>query len=316
MATLKELNTKITSLKQTKKITSAMKLIATTRFNKMLTVMQKSRAYVAALNDLYSYIKASDEPLTSVQHAATKEKTQAVQFVVFTSDRGLCGSFNSAVIKTFEETLLSYKEQECHVDFIGNRGYEYFKNSPHISKARLLGDFTKKVSFVELLPYANEYLRQFNEGSRTRLIGVYNEFVSTISQKPRVHCLLPFEVEPQSPNTHNNALNDAHHKNDDTKPTDHKQTKPKMIGPMIFEPDVKTLVTHYVQEMIRFNLYQFLIQSVTGEHAARMTAMDNATRNCDDLIDSLTLERNRVRQAAITTELTEIISGAEAAATA
>ncbi len=314
MATLKELNIKLASFKQTKKITSAMKLIATTRFNKMQLVTRRSQKYLAALETMAAVLGERSETLAELGslaagRAQSAKHRQAVQLLVFTSERGLCGSFNQAVIKRFQSLLTELRDVDCYVDFIGRRGYDAFKNVSQFKERRELEGLTKQPRYDDMLPHADRYLNLLSSGARQKLIVVYNEFISTLVQRPIVRTLVPLQENASKappPAQHQKTVAGGAAASNAADIAD-------AAAVCLLEPAAAELAEAYLKALLRFNLYQTLLQSVTGEHAARMTAMDNATRNCNELVDQLTLERNRVRQAAITTELIEIISGAEAA---
>lgn len=300
MSTLKELQGKIISLKKTQKITSAMKMISTTKFNRYLPFMVQAKSYRKSLlkvaENLKSHLKESPHPLSQ-----EKLQVKNIRIITITSDRGLCGSFNSYISKQTLQLLNEKSDQKVSGSFFGKKAYDFFsskkmKEITSFQEMRLENFPTsdeKEENIPSDLPsqketavVAEKLMQDFLSNKVDEVYLSYNFFYSTISQKPTLEKLLPFHIEL-----------------DDQKKTESHVT--------LFEPNVKDLTNGLLRLFVCQKIYFALISSLVGEHAARMTAMDNASKNCDDLIDKFTLEKNRARQAAITTELVEIISGSE-----
>ncbi len=310
MATIKDLNIKIGSLKKTKKITGAMKLIATTRFNKIQSLIKKSERYRLALEEILSTFSPEDirdSLFLNVAKPSNKALTAAPmkKVLLFTSNRGLCASFNMNVIKM----LHSFKASEnshgnpLALVCIGKRGFDAFRKYKDISienKSEFLEDTSFSKAFSS---FADSLLDEYAHAKIHSVTLIYNHFQSVLSQKPQTKVILPFSLKKEKPAASGKVDSSA-------SPLENKAAGRSVFA---FEPSPKILLDSLIKRRFRYTLFATLIESLVGEHAARMTAMDNATRNCDDLIDETTLKRNRLRQVAITTELTEIIAGAESA---
>lgn len=304
MSTLKELQGKIVSLKKTQKITSAMKMISTTKFNRYLPYMAHAKNYRKSLLKIAENLKSS---LKEYPHPLSQEKSQVknIRIITITSDRGLCGSFNSYVYKQTLKLLDEKQEQAVRGNFFGKKAYDFFssKKMKEITtfKDIHLEKFPKSDKKEDNLPpdlpsqketavIAEKLMNDFLSGEVDEVYLSYNFFYTTISQKPVLEKLLPFHIELD----------------------EQKKPEQKIESYVrLFEPNTNDLINGLLRLFVCQKIYFALVSSLVGEHAARMTAMDNASKNCDDLIDKFTLEKNRARQAAITTELVEIISGSE-----
>jgi F-type H+-transporting ATPase subunit gamma len=217
-----------------------------------------------------------------------REEKQTLEIVIVTSDRGLAGAFNANVIKAAEATIAARSKefQGLSLTIVGKKASDYFKRrrASEISAARPVGP---QVTFLEAQEIARRLMARFESGEADEVVMIYSEFVSTMTQKPIVVPLLPFA--PVS-----------------------SETGDEQALPYEIEPDARKLLAVLVPKAVEVEVFRALLENQAGEHAARMTAMENATKNTEELIDSLTLEFNRARQAAITSELVEIISGAQA----
>lgn len=305
MATLKELNLRIGSLVNTRKITQAMKLIATTKLNKFQSKIRFTINYHCRLDEIFrkviDYVYRYPELLKESPLWASPRGNR-VLILLFTSDRGLCGSFNSNVIKTAHQIALRFKEKkgkEIIFDCYGKKGYDFFKRRGFTLEVKHDSVFKEIYEEEVAAKFTKYYLDKFQNREFDELYLIYNTYVSTISQKPHVTRVLPFD------------LNLKPELQDEKSQKIRKEEKVDQHFTGLFEPDLKTFVNHLIAKFVQFDFYFAYLNSTTGEHAARMTSMDSATKNSTDMIDRLTLERNRVRQAAITKELIEIISGAE-----
>lgn len=305
MANLKEIQGKINSLKKTQKITSAMKMISTTKLNRCLSYILCAKDYRQELfkiaSNLGDHFKHSPHPLLK-----EKRKVKRIKLINLTSNRGLCGAFNAYVCKNSVSFLQKNQDKHIEMDCYGSKGFEFFetqqkkktislanirlKDFPSTNKNEELGESTsfdlpaqKKITQI-----VQELKREFLNDEIDEIYLSYNYFYSRITQKPHLEKFLPLEkkITPAE-----------------------EQKKKKSIW--LFEPNVKTLIEELLDLFITQGLYFSFLSTLVGEHAARMTAMDSASNNCGDLIEKYTLEKNRTRQAAITTELTEIISGSE-----
>ncbi len=284
MPTLKVLNKKIKSLKNTRKITRAMKIISATRLRRAQLAAQGSQPYANSLERIIQKITQGEEIWHPLCKARTSVKT--IKTLVFTSDRGLCGGFNASVIRK----AFNYSEEKkkegliLMLDCLGKKGFEFFRRrglKPLAHHEHIL----KRPTFADADRLGEEIIKQFLAATVDEVYLIYNYFKSVLSQTTLLIKLLPVE-NPQ-------------------------QEKSAAPGPLLFEPSAAEIFNDLIQRHVKFQIYRAMLNTVAGEHAARMTAMDKATSNSSDLIDKYTLLRNRVRQAAITKELIEIVSGAE-----
>lgn len=286
MQSLKTIKKRIHSVKNTQKITKAMKMVAAAKLRRAQQAATRARTYVTALEETLARVMASwrddPHPLTRAKEGVTKK-----EFLLLTSDRGLCGGFNSNLLRKVEDTLKQCREYNIRTDvrIIGRKGRDYFKAKRlEIAEAAtgLYENLDRKIA-EELAGIAS---RRFIEGKTDEVWLIYNFFKSTLVQAVTFKKLLPFEVL----GTQHSVLSTNY----------------------IFEPSPQKVLDQLLREAIVSQIYSALLESVASELAARMTAMDNATKNASDMIDYLTLNFNRARQAAITRELMDIVSGAEA----
>ena len=288
MANLKDVRRRIASVKNTQQITKAMKMIAAVKLRKAQDQILANRPYarelITVISNLAHYASSSHHPLL-----AQKRAQRRVHLVVVTSNRGLCGSYNGSIIRSAEKFIgeMGQTVEACKVSFIGRRGYDYFKSR---IKSEWIGNFYKDISaersYEHAVKVANESMEQFMKGGLDHIYFIYNEFKSAISQKVVVETLLP--VTPV-------------------------KTAPEMNKiDYLYEPSRDGILKALLPKHVRVQVFRILLEAVAAEHGARMTAMDSATTNAGEMIGGLTLKANRLRQSAITTELMEIVSGAEA----
>lgn len=287
MANLKDIRRRISTVKNTQQITKAMKMIAAVKLRKAQDQILACRPYAHELTSLISNLALHGE--TEHHPLLAQKKTERVHVFVVTSNRGLCGSYNGNIIRQaerfFQEKAAAFGHLE--VSFIGKKGHDYFKrrlNPAWMGKlhANIMGERT----FDHAVELANDMMKQFTTGSLDHIYFIYNEFKSAISQKVAIEILLP--VTPAEP--------------------DDKKLKVDYL----YEPSRKGLLSSLLPKYVRTQVYRMLLEAVSAEHGARMTAMDSATTNAGEMLGKLTLQANRARQSAITTELMEIVSGAEA----
>jgi len=281
MANLREIKTRIESVKSTKQITNAMKMVAASKLRKAQDNIINARPYADHINDMLRTLKnkniSSDHPLLA--EISGKGKTA---YVVVTSDRGLCGSFNTHIIK---EAIANLKENpDADMICIGKKGYDYFrKHSTNVTEHYI--NLFNEMNFGVSADVAEKLLNLFLDENYDQINVIYNEFKSAIQQDIVVKQLLPIiPVESEE----SSKLD------------------------FIYEPDEDTIIYELGRKYIHVDIWRIMLESSAAEQGARMTAMDSATENAIELIDKLTLNYNRARQAAITTEIIEISSGAEA----
>lgn len=292
MATLRDIRRRIRSVQKTQQITSAMRMVSAAKLRRSQDMILAARPYGqrlwATIGDIGHRQKGIDHPLLTPHQGRTR-----AEVLVITSDRGLCGAYNANILKRAEVELARLRGEdlrEVHVAAVGRKAQEYFRRRRPLI-AHWPGGASVEVAQAERI--AAHLIQRYEAGEIDEAWVVFSEFVSALTQTPRAVRVLPFV--PQE-----SRLREW---------KDDGQEPPLQIEPS----DAKVLET-LVPIAFEFAIYIALLENQAGEHAARMTAMESATRNTEDLISSLTLKYNRVRQAAITKELVEIVSGAEALA--
>ncbi len=292
MPSLKEIRNRVRTVKNTQKITRAMKLVAAAKLRRAQEGVEAARPYASKLREVIGALVADADDDAHPYFVAYDEPSRAL-YVAFTSDRGLCGGFNSSLIR---HTLRTLREQdggydELGVAAVGKKGRGAFARA---------GRRSERVSFAEVPALADADVASkmaatlgeaFTKGDVQEVYLVYNEFISALTQEVVIEQLLPLTTD---------SFEDA----EEGKASD-------ALLERIWEPDRASLLESLVPKYIENRIYRAMLESVASEQGARMTAMDNATSNATDLIDNLTLSMNRARQAIITTELMEITSGAE-----
>lgn len=286
MPTVKEYNVKLSRLKNTRKMTKTMKMVAANKLRKAQDA-QKNVSEFAGLQERALARVLRSSPLDDI-HPLLKSRGEPrrILLLVISSDRGLCGGFNNNLNKAVMRQIVEFTEgdREVHLSFCGRRGYSYFK-----TKANVLQHYESvmnRPAFADACRIGNELQSAYTRRHFDEVYIAYNVFKSVTSQKPEVRKLLPLSVKAD----------------DMVTPS----------GDPLLEPNAAGLVDVLLPKVVNARIFTAMLDSAAGEHAARMTAMENATNNAEELIGSYTLLRNRARQAAITKELIEIISGAEA----
>jgi len=287
VASLKDIKRRIGSVENTQKITSAMRMVAAAKLRRAQDAILAARPYAqkmyATLGEIGRRQKDAEHPLLQAHETET-----VMEVIVITSDRGLCGAFNGNAIKAADRAI---KEKgsafnEIVISTVGRKATEYYTKRQGVVRS---WTGIASVGFHDAVEIANHLSERYNAGEIDHALIVYNEFVSAMTQKPNTDQLLPLSPAQEI--------------------ADAGATDPI---PFEIEPDAAGLLNVLVPQALEFSIYRALLENQAGEHAARMTAMESATRNTEDIIKSLTLKYNRARQAAITRELVEIVSGAEA----
>jgi F-type H+-transporting ATPase subunit gamma len=306
MPSLKAIRKRIASVRNTRKITRALKLVAAAKLRRAQDAIIAARPYGRALERVVLELsqKAGREAHPLFAAPAVRDDERKAEIVLFTSDRGLAGAFNTQIVRRVEsytQTDLA-DHAEVLLRVVGRKGNDYFKRRrANIASYDSAPDSTNADEVAQSL--ANRVIDDFVQGRTHRVLLVFNEFKSAISQGVVVKQLLPIEPPPGSISSA-----DA-----DADKDDHDAAALAVAGDdFLYEPSRSELLTHLVPLYIQNVLYNAALESIASEFGARMTAMENATRNAGEMIGSLTLQYNRARQAAITKELLEIIGGAEA----
>ncbi|MBL7216902.1 MAG: ATP synthase F1 subunit gamma [Desulfobacteraceae bacterium] len=289
MATLNDIKIKIGAVKKTRQITKAMNMVAAAKLRGAQMRMESFEPYATkfaeVLGNLASRIEPDIHPLL-----VKKEKISRVELLHFTSDKGLCGSFNSNLINRAEKWMNQEKDNGVDIGLtaVGKRGRDYFKKRGY----DLIGSHINVYGSVDI-----SFVNQISRGIIDRYLAdevdgvymIYSRFISMGRQVPTLVKLLP--IEPPVAEDEEASGADAEY---------------------LCEPDPEGLMIELLPKHINVQIYNAFLQNETSEHAARMAAMDNASRNCDDLVESLTLVYNKARQAAVTAELMDIVGGATA----
>jgi len=288
MPSLKDIRRRITSVKKTQQITRAMRMVAAAKLRRAQDAIESARPYARKMRETVAELAAS--PLEAAPPLlAVREPVRRIDFLIVTSDRGLCGAFNMNVAKRAEAEMAARAggAERIGLLLVGAKGAEYFRRRRGAQIVRVVSGFGR-VEYEHAAKIAAFVAERFVSGECDEVVLVNSEFVSTLSQRPRCETLLPFGRPP-----------------DAAAPAATKE-------PLTIEPSAERLLAMLLPKALQVEIYRALLENQAGEHAARMTAMESATRNTEEMIASLTLQYNRARQAAITKELVEIVSGAEA----
>jgi len=285
MAAGKEIRTKISSIQSTQKITSAMEMVAASKMRKAQDRMQVGKPYARRMRSVVGHI-ANAAP--EYKHMYMEEREiKRVGYIIVSTDRGLCGGLNINLFKSAIKSMKAWDDQgiEIELSLIGAKAAAFF-NSYGGNVTAAVRDMGEEPALSDLIGGVKTMLDAYEEGRIDRLFLVSNEFVNTMTQEPTVEQLLPLLADEGAEMKHH--------------------------WDYIYEPDAKDLLEGLLTRYIESQVYQAVVENGACEQAARMLAMKNATDNAGDLIDDLQLIYNKARQAAITQELSEIVSGAAA----
>lgn len=287
MPSLRETKNRIKSVKNTEKITRAMKMVAASKLKRAQEAATKPRSYAKKLSELIGSLASKVEQNQDESHPLLLDRLEKkrVMLISITSDRGLCGALNSSVVRMVQRFIFDHEDKfATSLSVVGKKGFEGLTRVGLSIDKRYESD--SKINDFELAKnMAEEMCAKFLAHEVDAVYLVYNQFKSAIAQEVLVEQLLPV-VKPS--------------------------VSAEDQSPYIYEPDQKALLSSLVPRYFATKIYQAFLESMASEQGARMTAMDNATRNAKEMTEKLTLLYNRARQAAITKELMEIIGGAEA----
>ncbi|EKO3907579.1 F0F1 ATP synthase subunit gamma [Vibrio fluvialis] len=285
MANTKEIRTKIASVQNTQKITSAMQMVAASKMRKVQDNMEASRPYAINMRKVIGHVSSGT---LEYSHPFLQEREiKRVAYIIISSDRGLCGGLNSNLFKQVLTEMQDWRAKGVEVDttLIGSKAIGFFQSmGKSIAQTSGLGD---KPKLEEMLGTVNAMMEHYSAGKIDRLYMVFNQFVNTMVQKPRVLQLLPFPKE--------DIERDQNSRWD-----------------YIYEQSPQDILNHLIRRYVESLVYQGVVETIACEQAARMVAMKAATDNAGQLIENLQLVYNKARQAAITQELSEIVAGAQA----
>ena len=292
MPNLKELKNRISSVKSTRKITSAMKMVAASKLRRAQDLAESSRVYADSLSFILSSLAGNTKNSSDLPEILTgRENSKISLLIINSSDRGLCGGFNSNLFRNAKNWISEQQEKGKSVKIItvGKKASSFYRKTDLdvIANFDDLNSNDKQLQVSEEIK--NKIMELFENNEIDEVSILFNKFISVITQEPTYQSLIPLsndEADEEVTDTSNAVFE--------------------------FEPDKNELLEYLVPRNFLTQIYRSVLESSASEHAARMTSMDNATRNAGDMIDGLTLTYNRTRQAFITKELIEIISGAEA----
>ncbi len=284
MANLKDIKTRIASVKSTQQITSAMKMVSAARFKKAEESIFNNRPYSDKMLDVLGSLALRTEE--DAHPLLERREPKNVGIVVFSSDRGLCGSFNGGILRSIDRFLREKadKYESIRLYIVGKKANDYYKNKDVEYLGKLLELFGN-VTFTHAQELGKEVTELYTANELDLVYMVYNEFRSALSQEVVYDRLLPVEPPQVDP---------------DTNTTEY-----------IYEPDEDTMLEWILPRYVDVRLFRAMLESTASEHGARMTAMESATNNANDMIDRLTLKYNRARQESITSELMDIVNGVE-----
>lgn len=290
MPSLKDLKNRIGSVKNTQQITKTMKMVAAAKVRRARTSCEAARPYAEKLEGVLSGL-AANQSAGGPLMLAGREEVKVVRFVLFGSDRGLCAGFNANLAKVAIERIEEHKAagKTIQIVCVGRKVRDILKSAYSEMIIETIEDIAKGgLDYTAAEGIGHRLTADFDAGKCDEVHMVYNRFVSMMTQDPTPQSLIPFKAS---------AL------------TDKEGSAPASVE---YEPEEEAILATLLPKNLNVQIFRALLESAASEHAARMTAMDNATRNAGEMIKKLSLKYNRTRQANITTELTEIISGAEA----
>lgn len=293
MASLKDIRRRINSVKSTRQITRAMKLVAAAKMRRAQEAILAARPYAYRIYAILLSLAQRE----GVKHPLLekREEEKRVKLVVLAGDRGLCGSFNANIFKAGDRFIREKRAAgvEVSVVCIGRKAYDYFRK--RVESPRYHEGLLARPDFQSVAAIADDVVKDYVEGSFDATYLVYNEFKSAIQQRVVVERLIPIGLEVPEGVVGVRQLS-------------HEDQRPNAL----FEPGREELLEAIVPRHFKTQLFRAVLESVASEHGARMSAMENATKNASEMIDDLTLQYNKARQASITKELMEIIGGVEA----
>jgi len=287
MPSLKDVQMKIQGVKKTAQITKAMNMVASAKLRGAQEKMEAFRPYTSKFNEAMSNLSGGAN--TTNFPLMENREVKTVELVVITSDRGLCGSFNSNIIRRVEQLMARYEGEGKKVSIVcvGKKGYQILRKTGKVRKQ--FTDIMSSFQMFNAREIATDVSQNFLDGNADQVEIVYGAFQSVAVQRPAVAHFLPVQ------------------------PMESEEAEPKKIsGEYIYEPSTEEIMDVLQPLYLNVMIYAAMLEVGASEHAARMTAMDNATNACKDIVDNLTIVYNKARQAAITAELMDIVGGAEA----
>ena len=287
MPTLRDIKRRIISVKNTRQITKAMKMVAAAKLRKAQAKMFEARPYAEKMKSVITDLARGSERELHPLLAFRPRKT--VEVIVMTGDRGLCSAFNSNILRAAIGFISNLKREgfEVSISAIGKKGRDYFKRRAIPLRKSWTG-LSGRIVYTSAQEVANEIIENYINETIDEVFLIYNEFKSILTQKVSIMKLLPIDLETE--------------------------TEGKVVSgaDFLYEPSEQEILNRLLPKNVEIQIFRALLESQASEEAARMTAMENATKNATEMTDRLTLQYNKARQAAITRELMDIVGGAEA----
>lgn len=286
MATLRDIQRRIKAVQSTSKITKAMKMVAAAKYRKAQQRMLEMRPYADRMNQVISDLAGGAE--SEIHPLLAKRPIKTIEVLVITSDRGLCGAFNTNILKAATNHMSELKKEDVEVSIssVGRKAKDYYKRR-NIQLRNSWTGISGKISYVNAQEIAGDVIEAFVSEIVDEVVLVYNEFKTVVSQKIVISRLLPLAPIEKS-----------------------EETLP--VFNVVYEPSKQEIFSRLVPKNVEIQIFRALLESQASEEAARMSAMENATKAANEMIESLTLQFNKARQASITMELMDIVGGVEA----
>jgi F-type H+-transporting ATPase subunit gamma len=295
VASIKDLKKRIQSTKNTQQTTKAMKMVSAAYLRRAQDAINNQKPYAKRLGAMLQTFATMDgvvidSPLVRVEGSEPIHGANKLLLVLVTSDRGLCGGFNAYVMKATQRWIRDHKREYDAIDiaFVGKKGFEFFRNR-RLANGPYYQELGGKVNFAKARKLSEALIEEYTSGRYSEVKFVFNEFKNALTQTPVVEAFLPL-TPPARGSVHSSQ--DAH-------------------GMVIVRPSASEVLNELLSKHFPMQVFRILLESQAGEHGARMSAMENATKNAGEMIGRLTLDYNKQRQAGITKELLEIISGSE-----
>jgi F-type H+-transporting ATPase subunit gamma len=290
---VQDIKRRIKSVNSTKQITHAMELVASAKLRKSRELAEGRRPYFEAMIESMGRIVEKSGSTRNV--FMNQREVKKVAYIIITGDKGLAGGYNVNVAKLVEDHVAN--KEDAVIYAVGSRGRDHFRNRDYNIQGEYLG-ISERPNFFNAREVTSVVMEGFKNGEYDEVYIAYTKFISTISQHAHLMKLLPLSVEDLKPAKKVEVVEN--------------EAKSKDLTVMLYEPEPEELLDYLVPNFVSSTVYGSMIESAASEQGARRTAMESATTNANEMIDALTLKFNRVRQAAITQEISEIVSGAEA----
>lgn len=285
MATLRDIKRRITAVKSTKQITKAMKMVAAAKLRRAQNRMIDMRPYADKMNSVISSMTGGE----AAHPLLVKRPRKTVEILVLSSDRGLCGAYNTNIIKAAEKLISTRHDEKFNVSIsiVGKKAADYYKRRDITIRNSWVG-LSGKLTYTDAQKIGSDIVENYVNETIDEVFIIYNKFVTVMNQEVTVKKLMPVSAEESEAGAE----------------------EPSTV--FIFEPSQKEILNQLLPKNVEVQIYRALLESQASEEAARMTAMENATQNADEMIERLTLQYNKARQATITKELMDIVGGVEA----